>query len=198
MSKPDYADWLTPERLLFEEIQWEQVGFHHRYGAAIRRLLGEQPDVHTITEFGCGTGWVPSTLDDIAVARNLSYTLVDRNPECLRRSVQRNRERYWVAVRAAEIRELQPRADLVCGFAVLKHFRLHEWSSLFMQLFSRAQFGLFTVPIAAEPIDDGIEFTHVRVSEAYLAVVLDLTGHEELWRDLTDPEEPLIATRRVR
>lgn len=195
--KLDYADWLTPARLTTEEGEWARGGLYQRYGAAIRRLLEQEPSIRTITEFGCGTGWVPTTLDDLAAVRDLSYTLVDRNPGCLQRAVHSNRDRAWVAVRASEIRELAPRADLVCGFAVLKHFRLDEWSSLFTQLYGRARFGLFTVAIAPASVDDGLEFTHVRLSEQDLADTLKRAHQVELWRDWSDPEEPLIATRRA-
>ncbi len=189
---PDYADWLTKRRLREEEQLWATSKLYERYAAAIRRLVAERPGITAITEFGCGTGWVPTALDDL----KLPYTLVDRNPYCIRLAVNRNRERPWVKIRREEIRALDPVTPLVCGFAVLKHFRLPEWQDLFVRLFSSATYGLFTIPIAADCMDDGVEFTHTRVSEPFLAEALQLAGHRELWRDTTDPEEPLIATEK--
>lgn len=186
---PDYADWLTPVRLRREERAWKEVRLFEQYAAAVQRIVREHPDITAITEFGCGTGWVPSVLD-----LKLPYTLIDRNRWCLRAARIRNAQRPWVQVVPHEIRTLDPTTPLVCGFAVLKHFRLPEWQELFIRLFSGATYGLFTMPIAKDCMDDGIEFTHTRITEEFLSDCLQLAGHRELWRDMKDPEEPLFAT----
>lgn len=36
----DYADWLTPERLLIEEAAWAKDKFHERYVAAALKRAG--------------------------------------------------------------------------------------------------------------------------------------------------------------
>jgi trans-aconitate methyltransferase len=193
MPLPDYADWLTPERLVLEEQAWAQAGLHRRYAAALRQLVQEH-GVQTITELGCGTGWVPSELDGLGV----QYRGVDRNPHCLGYARRKNRLRAWVQFEEMELRHISPATDahgVVCAFAVLKHFRLDEWTPLFVQWFGAAAYAAFTIPIAPQPKDDGTEFTHTWVSEEMLRDALQLAGHVELHRD-ADLIEPLIITRR--
>lgn len=196
MTLPDYADWLTPERLAVEERLWERDQVYVRYVAAIERLAAEHR-IRSIEEIGCGTGYVATALDALA-ERDPTFTYIgyDRNVGCLERARAKNVDRRWVSFQNCEIRTLSPATDLVCGFAVLKHFRLAEWSELFTRLFRFARFGLFTIPIAAESKDDGTEFTHVWLSEADLSAALARAGHVELWRDTTDNLEPIIATQK--
>lgn len=197
MTPVDYADWLTPERLEAEEAQWETGKLYVRYGAAVRRILLSQY-ITTVVEFGCGTGWVPTQLDDLAVERSgFSYALIDRNPNCLARARARNLNRRWVEYSQLDIYDIKPQAGLVCGFAVLKHLRLQGWRDVFVQLFKEAQFGLFTMPIADLCMDDGLEFPHVRLTKQYLYGCINAAGHRVLWRDRTDSEEPLYAIGRM-
>jgi predicted RNA methylase len=194
----DYADWLTPERLEIEEGHWASERMYERYAGAIRRLIRDGNDIRTILEFGAGTGWVPSVLDDLPLDK---YVCVDRNPGCVAKAHQRNAQRVaWVQVRSMEIRDLRPfpgEYDLVCGFAVLKHFRVEEWQQLFVQLFASSRFGLFSMPLARRTVDDGIEHTHVLVTEEFLAQAITAAGHRELWRDVASLKEPIFAIGRA-
>lgn len=191
-SLPDYADWLNPPRLQQEEKLWAAMKLYQRYAAAIVHLVESRPGITAITEFGGGTGWVPWELK-----LDLPYTMVDRHSHCLKLAADRNATKAHVTIVKQDIRKLNPTTPLVCGFAVLKHFRLTEWQELFINLFAGARYGLFTMPIAPANIDDGIEFTHTRVTEEFLADCIALAGHRELWRDRTDPEEPLIAMEKI-
>lgn len=198
MTLPDYADWLTPERLAVEERLWERDQVYVRYVAAIEQLAVADTVFGSIVEFGCGTGYVATALDHLAkYDPDFRYIGYDRNEGCLERARAKNANRRWASFVNREIRTLSPDADLVCGFAVLKHFRLDEWPGLFARLFRFARNGLFTIPIAAESKDDGTEFTHVWLSESDLSAALARAGHVELWRDTTDKVEPIIATRRL-
>lgn len=191
----DYADWLTPERLAQEEQLWSRDKVYLRYAANIRRLLAQEHMVEYVIELGCGTGWVPTQLDETGILR---YDAVDRNDGCLALAEQKNADRrHWVHVVKAELRTVEPSADLVCSFAVLKHFRLDEWHDLFVRWFRGARFAMFTVPIATESKSDGYQHTHVWLSEAEVQQAIRDAGHEEMWRDWTDPLEPIIVTRKV-
>lgn len=198
MPPVDYADWLTPARLVVEEAQWAAARTCERYAAGVRRLVQEQ-GVRTVTEFGCGTGLIPPLLADLVTDRKLEYyAMVDRNPGCLAAARQRNSAFPWCRVVDMELRDLQPRTELVCGFSVLKHLRLAEWEQVFVKLFALARFGLFTVTLADRAHEDSGEYTHTWVTEEILANVLRRVGHYELWRDSTTPEEPMIATTALR
>lgn len=187
----DYADWLTPERLEVEERLWARDKVYERYANGIRRLASQYP-IRNVVELGCGTGWVPTALDTLELA---DYACIDRNPGCLALARQKNAERAWVRVIDMDIRTASPVGGLVCSFAVLKHFRLPEWEGLFRRIFSGAEYGLFTMPIADRSMEDGVEFTHTWLSESDLAAALSAAGHVELWRDTTDVLEPIIATK---
>ncbi len=187
---PDYADWLTPERLTEEERLWGEVQAYRRYAGALRWLYREK-GVRSAIELGCGTGWVPTVLEDL----DFKYHGVDRNAGCLDLARTKNAAREWVTFEHAELRTMHPTTSgVVCAFAVLKHFRLEEWTPLFSQWFLGAGFAAFTVPIAKKPKDDGTEFTHTWVSPKMLAEALDKAHHVELWRD-GDEVEPLIVTQ---
>lgn len=193
----DYADWLTPARLEVEEQMWASVKAYKRYAATLHRLLAEQEHeplpILGVVELGGGTGWVPTELDGAGI---LHYQLVDRYPGCLALAREKNQSRPWVQVVDREMRDVAPITDLVCSFGVLKHFSLAELPGLFVQWFSGARFGLFTIPIATEAHEDAYAFTHTWVSEALLAKMVAAAGHVELWRETTDALEPIIATRR--
>lgn len=194
----DYCDWLTLDRLMAEELLWSEQQLYERYGAAIRRLLDEYESISWITELGSGTGWVPGTLDLIADSDRggtLSYHMYDKNPHCIARSRERNAHRDWVRTLEGDIRTLDiPVVDLICSFAVLKHFRLEEWSDIVVRMLRDASFGLFTMPLADTNLEDGTEFTHTRVTREHLVATLARVGHTILWEDATDPAEPLFAT----
>lgn len=200
---PDYADWLTPERVEAEEVQWAEVAEYKRYGQALADVIAlarETTSPVRVVELGCGTGWVPWWLHDgLDVGQHVVYEGVDRTEECLRRAEARC-TRYpfgQVLFRNAELRTFTPNAHVVCAFAVLKHFRLTEWQRLFVQWFGQAPYAVFTVPIARRPRDDGTEFTHTWQNEESVQAALSAAGLRELWRDTTRPEEPLIVAGRV-
>jgi len=196
MTDRDYSTWLTAKRLRREEWIWGRHKFYHRYAAAVQNLLEreEYGDVREVLEFGGGTGLVPTRLDGLAQAGRLRrYTIVDINPGCLTLARKRHAKRPWVTVQAGDIRSLRPTVPLVCGFAVLKHFRIEEWQRLFVQLFEEARCGLFSMPIAEACIDDGVEFTHTRLTEEFIAQAVARAGHRMIWQDAADPAEPTFA-----
>jgi hypothetical protein len=192
----DYSRWLTPERLAVEEQLWAEGKFYERYAAGIKRLINEGAWIKGVVEFGAGTGWVPTALDDAGI---VAYECVDINYDCINLAQRKNSHRDWVFFGVTDLRAVRvPTPDLACSFAVLKHFKLEEWQQLFVNLFSGASYALFTVATTTGPsCTDDAEFTHVRLSESDLAVAIAAAGHVELWRDYTDPEEPMIATRKV-
>lgn len=186
----DYADWLTRERVEAEERLWARDQKYRRYATAVNELVNLY-GATTVEEIGCGTGWVPTAISP------REYIGYDRNPHCLELARAKNQNRPWASFVDAEIRTLVPQHnDLVCAFAVLKHFSLDELPSLFQRLFGKAWFVAFTMPIANNDIEDGTEFTHSRWSEDTVLGITQSCGLLVIGLDTTDEEEPLFTAIR--
>lgn len=203
--KPDYSTWLTNERIGTEETAWATAGFHHTYAAHIH-LLRSKFNIESVLEIGCGTGWVPTQLP-----HTISYTGFDKNEEVLRIARLKNlASRNFIV---ADVRDLRLDAiqslvtpQLVCSFAVLKHFSLDEWDLIFDKMVNLAPFGLFTMSVADENRDDGVDFHHVYITKERLAQALNRNGrdliyctvswHGKTWEDKTG-EEWIFAVRQL-
>lgn len=167
MGLPDYSTWLTDERLAAEEKAWLEAGFHKVYAEVVDRALGRSM-APVVLELGCGIGLVPKEL--ICVRnRPCVYYGVDANLECVRRARIRN---MGVAdFIEADIRDITmesdleesfsvPRPYLVCSFAVLKHFAVKELCELLARIVRMAPRAIFSIPVATQLNNDGIEFNH--------------------------------------
>lgn len=174
--KPDYSEWLTPDRLAEEERLWGEVEAYKVYAGLVDEALSlaeldpsHQPSVR---EIGCGTGWVPT-----AISREVQYVGIDKNPRCLALARAKNPGTHFVQADVRDIDYATP-ADLVCSFAVLKHFGLHEWDALVTKILSFGRHAAFTLPVTdADSYDDGEEFPHVWINWHHLHRVLEQAGH---------------------
>lgn len=180
MSLPDYSTWLTHDRLGKEETSWASAKLHLTYAAHIALLRSRFPIYH-ILELGCGTGWVPTQLTP-----DIEYVGFDKNEEALALARLKNLSaRHFVIgdVRGLTKEGLNPliSPDLVCSFAVLKHFGLDEWNSIFDKMVCLAPLGLFTMSLAKENRDDGVDFHHVWITEEWLNEALERNGRNLLY-----------------
>lgn len=189
MSLPDYSAWLTEERLEKEEIAWADSKLYLTHVAHIFLLSSSFP-IQNVVEVGCGTGWIPTRLP-----LHFNYVGFDKNEKVLEIAKTKNiPSRLFMR---GDIRDLTTdlvsslmAPDLVCGFAVLKHFSLDEWDSIFDRIVSLAPLGLFTMNVADENRDDGIEFHHSWITKERLFQALQRNGKKLLhstvaWRGET-------------
>lgn len=192
-EKPDYSEWLTPERLCREEELWAQCRYYADFAAGITQMCADHP-ITSVVEFGCGTGWVPTLLPP-----ELVYLGVDQNLECLTWARTKNPgpNRDWMQVDIRDFPTRNFQADLGCAFSVLKHFGLSEWDAVVSKILGSVTYGLFTMPIGTEDVDDGIEFPHVWVSPERLEAAVSKAGHQVLWSRLQRTTETMVATERV-
>lgn len=167
MNLPDYSEWLTDERLGKEETAWADSKFYLTHAAHISLLRSKFP-ILNVMEIGCGTGWVPTQLSP-----DFNYVGFDKNEKVL--EIARTKNLVSRKFLFGDIRELTPDSisplmtpDLVCAFAVLKHFSLEEWDSIFDRIVALAPLGLFTMSVANENRDDGVEFHHSWVTKERL------------------------------
>lgn len=190
---PDYSGYLTEEeRIAKEEEGWAETEFYKRNAenimiASRKFKLG---DSFSLLELGCGSGWVPTVLPD-----SIAYLGVDNNPTLVEMAQHKNnRRRKFIQF---DIREFSPsqlqrltgklRSDLVCSFAVLKHFGLHEWEKIFQKMLRLGVFGVFNIQLTLKEVfDDGVDYHHTWVSRNMVEKCVEaegkkIVGSEILW-----------------
>lgn len=168
--KPDYSDWLTPEELAKEDAEWVRDAANQSiYRANLIAEICRDKNIHSVVEYGCGTGLIAPLLPEYIV-----YLGVDRNSECVR--IARGRSKF----QAFEVGDLRRplSCHLACCFAVLKHFGLHEWGLNLSGILSNADYGLFDVQMShGEPRDDDFEFHHTWIDQNMLDKAVGVGGH---------------------
>lgn len=189
----DYSHWLTPERLAHEESVWKDAP-HEREQAALVAAVCREHHLRSVVEFGCATGWLPSFLSDDA---HLQYLGVDANADCLQLAAEKCPGRLFLCGDLRTV--LVPAADLVVGFALLKHFHLSEWDEVLTRVLSVGRFALVSVTLAEHNIEDDCDFPHIWVTRERLERVVRAAGHEIvtlLW-EAPLPSEQMVLTRRL-
>jgi SAM-dependent methyltransferase len=191
---PDYAQWLSPERLAENDPLWQSDGFYIGYADEVNKLCAEK-GLSRVLEIGCGTGFVPQLLN-----KGIAYTGLDANAGCIRLSKERNPGMKFVL---GDIRyTFLGHYDLVCSFAMLKHFALGEWPVIVKRVLKHGSYGLFTMPVGAYDLEDGVQFWHLWVTEKTLDETVRAAGHKILWQkarwsDGKGNEERFVATEEV-
>lgn len=185
---PDYSQWLTPERVAQEEQTWADpaLATWPYFVRGIKRIC-DRTAISSVIEFGCGTGWVAQGLPS-----QITYLGIDANSWCLERARQRCPHRTFIL---ADVRDAAGGdADLVCAFSFLKHFGFGEWDAVVKKVLSRGRLGLFSIPLASEDWDAGIEFPHVWVSNERMTNAVQGAGHRVLVAHPLPWGEMLIET----
>lgn len=161
----DFSEYLVGDKLVKEETDWARTKHYEVYVSVLEqaRKLFKLPEAFTLLEVGCGSGWVPTMLSD-----SITYYGIDKSPELIELARQKNKEsRKFVQV---DFRHFWPTATvkthMVCSFAVLKHFGLHEWRDIFRRMLALAPYGVFSIQdTEGTPYDDGTEYHHIWVSD---------------------------------
>jgi SAM-dependent methyltransferase len=177
----DYAAWLTQERLEIEERLWAECRYYEWYATAILEL-----GPTSVVELGCGTGWVPYVLP-----ASTKYVGVDSNAQCVNLARAKNPGRLFVEM---DLRRFRPQTafDIVCAFAVVKHFALDEVGLILQHMGRCGRLLVFTVPPAEEDFDDGVEFPHIHLSSSSLARLVQSAGRRIVTSRLLPNEELLV------
>jgi len=195
---PDISEWYTPERIAAEEPLWASGPYKENAQRVVN--VCQQYSLSSVIEAGCGTGWVPTALPDSIV-----YVGMDSNPYMLSRARDKNPSRIFIR---NDIRDLNPdflSVDLVCSFAVLKHFSLNEWPDILRHILGIGQYGLFTQHVLLDDrpaMEVGTEFHHIWPTKPELLQAIDSAGHEVLDLDYSAMDhgigspEAYVTTRR--
>lgn len=191
---PDYSVWLAQgDHLAAEELAWavnqESKAYAQYVGKVIEQINHPLP---TVLELGCGTGWVPTHL------KGIRYVGVDGNEGCVK--IARTKTPFQFV--CADLRTFMPDepVDIICAFAVLKHFALFEWDDVIAKVLRHGQFGIFTMNTAERDVDDfRFGFPHTHVSRARIHEAVWKAGHEVLSIEMSiggGDVEPVIFTAR--
>lgn len=182
MPLPDYSEWVVGEKVGVEERAWSTSQLHMNYVAHICYLRSKYP-IFKILELGCGSGWVPTQL-----GLDIKYTGVDKNEQLLALCELKNgptRRFFKADIRNFDIIRAMhgdTTPDLVCSFAVLKHFALEEFEEIFTSMLHHAPIGLFSMNFADENRNDGLEFNHIWITYEWLKEILDKNEFELLYK----------------
>ena len=195
-TPPDYSVWLDdPQHLAAEELAW---GFNQEskaYALWVKRII-DSKHASSVLELGCGTGWVPLQMATLGV-KNIRYTGVDGSAGCVK--LARTKTTYPFIHADLRTLELTP-VDIVCSFAVLKHFALHEWDAVVAKVLRHGKHGIFTMNVGRDFDDFGFGFPHTTVSLVHLREAVWKAGHEVLSVE-TSPcggdAEPVVFTRAL-
>jgi SAM-dependent methyltransferase len=159
-----------------EEKAWSEAKFYLRHAAGVNRVL-ELTKSKSVLEVACGSGWVPTQLSS-----EVEYTGLDRLDLFLDLAKSKNpgKNRTFIC---GDLREVLPALggfDIVCSFATMKHFGLHEWDSVLGLLLSKATYGVLELAISTSDFDNGQEFHHVFAGAGHAAEAIRAAGHEVL------------------
>ncbi len=173
---PDSADWYTPARAMQEEITWI-INKPHAPDLAFLLPHLRDAGIKTVIEFGCGTGLLAAGLLDAGV--DVQYLGIDKNSSFCARARLRNAgptPMRFLCWDARSIDEVE--VDLVIAVNFLKHFELAEWDQMVKQVLRHGRHGLLSMQFLSRDVEDGVEFTHVFVTEERLRKAVAAAGHE--------------------
>lgn len=197
---PDISDWYTPDRVAVEEAVWSEGKYYLQNARRIEAIC-RRFHLHYIVEAGCGTGWIPFALDPL-----LHYAAgIDKNPHMLARAIEKNPGALFLQMDLRDLTSLQLPCDLVCSFAILKHFSLTEWPTILRSILSIAKYSLFTqhaLPDSRAPQDSGTEWHSCWPTRAGILSAVASAGHEIIdwddshWDAGMNAPEAYITTRR--
>ena len=160
---PDFSEYLTSSRVAQEEFAWASTRLFERNAANIisAAKLFSLGDSFRLLELGCGSGWVPTVLP-----LSIHYQGVDSNPSLIHLARKKNSpSREFILSDIREFDLIHSPIDLVCSFAVLKHFSLAEFPEIFRRMLFFAPCGVFNIQTAPVAYDDGIEYHHTWVTD---------------------------------
>jgi len=175
MPLPDISEYYRKEQnAAAEEKAWNEAKRYVKHAASVAKAL-KLFGGRSVLEVACGSGWVPAMLP-----KNVAYTGVDKLSTFieLARGKNKDGDRTFVC---GDLREVLPTLgsfDLVCSFATIKHFGLHEWSDIVRRLLEKAAAGVLELPISDSDYDNGTEFHHIFVTKDHASRAIGAAGHE--------------------
>ena len=176
----DLCEWWTRERIEEEEKVWQRDRFFVEYANTIRTFMREHKLV-SVVELGCGSGHVAREL-----AGEFDYRGFDGSKLMIEFAQEIHPGFLFKPLNIRRLPLKTIKADLVCSFAVLKHFGLVDWKDILGKMLSVGKYGMIQVQLKVrghDSVEDGffggeVKHSWINIDEMCQAVVG--AGHEVL------------------
>lgn len=147
----------------------------------------EHEEVHTVTEYGCGSGLLAHALKN--VQSQWGYVAVDKSQKLI--DIARSKLAYPGEYEALQfilndLRNVAYPASLVVAFAVLKHISLDEWDDVLGHVLAQGRLACWDMQVLDHDLDNGKDWHHVFVTPARLEEQVKACGHEIVERVVWD------------
>jgi len=203
----DISEYYVGHLAEAEEAVWKNHKPYLVNAAEVKQLILDK-GITRVVEVGCGSGWVPTVLPT-----KTEYLGIDANDTFLGWAREKNSPKTRRFIKE-DVRKLSPAwltakafkaPGLVCSFAVMKHFGLHEWDKVLKTILSLATYSCVDVQVAGSDFNNGTLFHHTFVSQEHADRVIEDAGHKKLYEvvtyDGTCPEGPfqtkIVVTRKA-
>lgn len=179
MSKPDFCDWWTPERMKEADEVWQKQKHYLELADTVREVM-RRYNLENVLELGCGAGYVGNELH-----REFCYIGTDGSEDMVEFAKRKFPDPTYFKCNIRDMPKFLTRHDLVCSFGVLKHFSLDEWKDIVAKMLATAEYGLIELIATSGPsintgIENGEEYNHVYVNENEIPDVWKAAGHQIL------------------
>jgi SAM-dependent methyltransferase len=184
----DISEYYVGNLAVSEEEAWKTVKLYERNGAEVLKLVNDK-GIKRVVEVGCGSGWIPTLLP-----AHTEYLGIDMNDTFLEWAREKNHHAPNRKFVKEDVRNLNPLwllyqdftdPGLVCCFAFMKHFGLHEWSDILKHVLSLATYAAVEVEVTEKEFDNGTDFHHCFVEQSRIDRVLEEVGHKHLYDVVT-------------
>jgi predicted TPR repeat methyltransferase len=188
MNLPDYSEFLRKKGMLSHiENEWLKSTIHEAQAAIINEIAEDK----SIIEIGCATGNLAKLI------KSNNYTGFDKNEECIEIAKKKRPDKTFLVKDIRDVRRSKnQQADIVCAFAIMKHFGLHEWDDILKKIISLSnEFVVFDMPVAEYTYDDGEKHGHhhVWMTNEDLMNRLEYLGLEVYSVNESNPVEPIYT-----
>jgi len=157
---PDYSEFLDKEGMLqYIESEWQKNKHIHEHQASIINELIAEFDNCVLLEVGSSTGNLAKLLHECF------YTGVEKHKPSIALAEKKN---PTLKFKNSDVRKMKFKNDfdIVCAFAFMKHFGLHEWNDILKVLAEcSSKYVVFDMPSTdkEDPFDDGEFYNHHHV-----------------------------------
>jgi SAM-dependent methyltransferase len=175
---PDLCNWWTPERIAAEDAVWLRDQFYFDYAAKILDLAREH-GLNTVAEVGCGAGYVGECLQNTGI----EYTGYDGSALMIEYA---KKKFPHLQFGVHNLREnpmdgdgFKP-FDLVCSFAVIKHFHLTDWQYALKNTLKFGRSALVQIQLRTNgqsSVEDGVDVPHNWLNPDAVTAAVEAAGH---------------------
>jgi hypothetical protein len=192
---PDYSEFLNQEGVLQHiEEEWLKNKHIHEAQAKVVNKVLEYNKGSSLIEIGCATGNLASLIN------SEDYLGIDKNPGCIGMASDKNKGKKFIC---EDVRTFTHKPFyVVCAFAIMKHFGLHEWDEILSKLVKLSdKYVIFDMPLAFDfkTIDDGElhGHHHVWMNEEELRARIMKAGLSIVSIDYTNQVEPIFVCKKI-